>query len=149
MSDWVGTLLIGVLFVAVVVLGVALFFLWQEQQHTQDSARKEHPVVMLPPVNHPVEKPRITLRRQQPVSQKMFRRRPVTETTVRRKILGNKQTTTAIPATPIWVVTPTEQPKIKTREVKIDFNEIHKVTGIPIKDCPCPDCQEMRANVGS
>lgn len=151
MSDWVGILLIVVLLVAVVVLVVVLFTQWQEQEQKQKRASEELPVLTPEPepVVSPVVKRRIVLRKPSAVNGK-FQKRQVTGTTVKRKqILGNTQKTTTPITTDWFEIVPQSGKKIKAREVKIDLDEIHKLTGIPIRDCPCGKCEEMRANVGS
>lgn len=148
MSDWVGILLIVILLVAVIVLAVVLFTQWQEQEQKQKRASEEFPVVTPAPLVTPVVKPRIVLRRQ-PAANGKFKKRPIARTPIKRKqILGNTQKTTT-PKTTDWFETTKPGKKIKAREVKIDLDEIHRVTGIPIRQCPCAKCEEMRANVGS
>ena len=128
MSDWFGILVIAVLFVAVVVLAVVLFIHWQEQEHNQKRPSEELPTAT--PIESPVVKPRIVLRR--PAQNGNFKRRPLAETKFKRK-----------------QIVPPPKEKLKPREVKIDFDEVDRVTGIPIRVCPCETCKEMRANVGS
>lgn len=159
MSDWVVTLVIGVLFVAIVLLAVVLFFLRQEKTNNQERASAEPPVVRPGPVITPVIKPRIVLRKR-PARQGNFRRRQIAETTLTRKqMLGNQAvglpqaqpngTPVATPLNPNHVINGKPGSKIKTREIKIELDDICKVTGIAIRECPCPECQEMRADVGS
>jgi len=149
MSDWLGILLIVVLLVAAVVLAAVWFTQWQEQEQKQKRASEELPVLTPEPVVSPVVKRRIVLRKPSAVNGK-FQKRQVTGTTIKRKqILGNTQKTTTPITTDWFEIVPQSGKKIKAREVKIDLDEIHKLTGIPIRDCPCGKCEEMRANVGS
>ena len=140
MSDWFGILVIAVLFVAVVVSAVVLFINWQEQEHSRKRASEELPTAtqaVSPPVNppaNPLVKPRIVLRR--PAQNGHFKRRPLAETKFKRKQIASPPN-------------PKPKEKMKTRGVKIDLDEIHKLTGLPIRICPCEQCEEMRANVGS
>jgi hypothetical protein len=170
--DWVLVLLIVALFVVVAILIVLLFSLRQEQQQKQESVTAPRHDLLegfpVRPVATPVAKPRIKVRRKH-VEQTKFRR---------RQILGTPQPVlpagTSRPALPLPVATQAATlpmpappqtpkpfihlkaepngnagPKIKRREIKIEFDAIHKVTGLPIRDCRCEECQEMRANGGT
>jgi hypothetical protein len=150
-------LVIGVLFVAIVLLAVVLFFLRQEPSH-QERMSGEPPVVGPGPGITPVIKPRIVLRKR-PAQNGKFRRREIAETTLTRKqILGNHAVglpqaqpngTPVVPLEPNHIRNGNFGPKIRTREIKIELDDICKVSGIAIRECPCLECQEMRANVGS
>jgi hypothetical protein len=55
---------------------------------------------------------------------------------------------TVLRATPEPVMTSTNGPKFGVTRFKVDFDTIHKRTGVLMRDCRCRECREMRADAG-